>query len=407
MPKGEKGTAKPYLRSGSAKWNIRYYVPGEAERRFEATGSKNKQDAWDLLRKRQEQIANGTIGPRGEEREADELAAAAQSPTVKATATGNATATPAAGAATVDDLLNLYLRSSKGKASYGTSRSRIEKHLRPAFGMLRPEELTSDVVRDFKEDLLEAETPAAPASINRMFEILLAAYKLGREEQPPLTNFAPHVKKEDERGNVREGFLTHREYLRMREALPEYLKPLLDMGYYWGMRRGELLDLAWSQVDWDGGFVRLKKMQTKTKVARSAPLYAGIREKLEAAFEARDKSCPYIVCFEGHQVVDPKKSWHTARVAAGLPELLIHDLRRCAARNMDNNGVPRTIGMLITGHKTESMYRRYCIGDEAGLQAAGDKMAAYFEGQEAAIAKKKVQPGEKKVQSIADFRKRA
>jgi len=43
----------------------------------------------------------------------------------------------------------------------------------------------------------------------------------------------------------------------------------------------------------------------------------------------------------------------------------LHDLRRSTVRTFERAGVPRSVAMSIVGHKTESIYRRYAIVDEA------------------------------------------
>jgi len=60
---------------------------------------------------------------------------------------------------------------------------------------------------------------------------------------------------------------------------------------------------------------------------------------------------------------------------------LIHDLRRCAARNLSRAGVPETVAMEITGHKSRSMYRRYRIVDERDLREGIEKLQAHLETQ--------------------------
>ncbi len=61
---------------------------------------------------------------------------------------------------------------------------------------------------------------------------------------------------------------------------------------------------------------------------------------------------------------EPEREIKKKRQRKKYGGLLIHDLRRCAARNLARAGVSEQIAMKITGHKTPSMYRRYRIIDE-------------------------------------------
>jgi integrase len=72
-------------------------------------------------------------------------------------------------------------------------------------------------------------------------------------------------------------------------------------------------------------------------------------------------------------------AWKRARTRAGLDELLLHDLRRTAARELRRAGVSEGEIMRLCGWKTRAMFDRYNVIDERDLAAA---VAKRFNGRE-------------------------
>ena len=70
-------------------------------------------------------------------------------------------------------------------------------------------------------------------------------------------------------------------------------------------------------------------------------------------------------------------AWETACKLAGVPGRIPHDFRRTAVRNLERAGVPRSAAMAMVGPRTESIYRRYAIADEAMLNEGAIKLAAF------------------------------
>ena len=144
-----------------------------------------------------------------------------------------------------------------------------------------------------------------------------------------------------------------------------------------------MLRLTWAQVDFAAATVRLEPGTTKNRLGRMFPFTPQLRALLEAqrahtetTGRQRERIIPWVFHRREEPIKDFRGAWKAACEAAGVPGRLFHDLRRTAVRNLERAGVPRSVAMLMTGHKTESVYRRYAIVSEADLHHAAEQLHA-------------------------------
>ena len=78
----------------------------------------------------------------------------------------------------------------------------------------------------------------------------------------------------------RQGFFEHPEYLAVRAHLPAPWQDILDLAYYSGWRKQEILGLTWEEIDEAGGVIRLSPARSKTLVGRILPISPPIAEAL-------------------------------------------------------------------------------------------------------------------------------
>lgn len=324
------------IREVNGRFYLRYY-DSDGKQQFEKAGT-DRTAAETLLRQRTGELAAGVMPVK------------------------------AGSKVTVADCLALGLvdHERRGKETK-IQKMRMDGILVPAIGWIKAASLTWEqcwaYIKGRQADGIKNST------INRDLSQLRCALKLAASPQYGLIPKAPKVPTLDEGDNVRTGFLTPAEYRRMMDELPDYLRPLLCVGYYTGLRRGTLLSLRLDQVDLDGGLLWVSRSQVKNRKSQTSPILDGeMRFFCEAAVERNKK---FLFERKGRPIKNFKTAWENARVRADLPELLFHDLRRAAVRDwLSTDGIGPSTAMAISGHKTASILERYNILDAVTSQRA-------------------------------------
>ncbi len=280
---------------------------------------------------------------------------------------------PSADKVTLRELLEGLVNDYQVNARRSTEKAkRSKRHLLGFFGEAKAMEIRTDHIKLYvahrqAEDISNAE-------INRELAALKRAYNLGIEAENIVRK--PHIPMLKE-NNIRRGFFEHGDFISVRKALPDYLKPVITFGFITGWRKSEILSLRWNQVDLQGQTIRIDPGITKGGEGRTIFLDGELRETIQIQAEARRLDCPYVFHRSGRPIKDFRGSWESALKATGLKGMLFHDLRRSAVRNMIRAGVPQSVAKRISGHKTDEVFHRYDIVSDEDLREASRKVEAH------------------------------
>jgi integrase len=384
-----RGAGRIFSRKGSALLWCAYYLRGKEFR--ESTGETDTNKAEKFLKRRLKEVGADQIGAKS--------FVGPQQERIK-----------------VSELLDALEADYKLRGKSSPQNVSNLKRARLDFGLQRACSLTAEQVDSYIERRLQE--GLAPASINRVTQVLSQAYKLAIERKH--LSSAPKIRHLSEAGNVRQGFFSEVEFRAVLDNLPEDLKDFALFAYYTGMRKGEIASLRWEDVE--GDIIRLRAENAKNGKARSVPIEGELADVIERRMAARQVTTDSGVMLaalvfhrDGEPVMDFRKAWATACCMAGLGKLvcptckgtvdaehkcekcsqawkredlkytgrIFHDFRRTAVRDMVRAGVPETVAMSISGHKTRSMFDRYNIANENDQREAMRATAAYRQQQAA------------------------
>jgi integrase len=300
---------------------------------------------------------------------------------------------------TVGELLDEYLAKQQKKAEYREQGDTdydadkalsgvrgVVRKLRAKLGHIEAEKLSSADTREYRT-LRETEGVIF-STVNHELRYLHAALNDAKRNEK--LTCIPAIWLPSEESRVREGFLERPQYLRIFHALPDSLKALFVCGFHTGARAGELKKINWAMVDFNRQIIQLRPKTTKNKAGRYIPIWGDMREVLQWQKTVRDRECPECeaVFFwhmnstggtvSGSRLGRHDRVFKNVTTALGIP-LIFHDLRRSAIKyaNQEADIEAGTV-KLMSGHKTDSVFRRYNIAEQREIVKMGTKLDKYL-----------------------------
>lgn len=188
------------------------------------------------------------------------------------------------------------------------------------------------------------------------------------EEHDPLINVS------DERR--RDRTLSYEEEARLLASVRDFVRPILVCALATGMRLGEILKLAWPDVDLDNRLIRIRSTNTKTQDERYAPITAPLLAELKSLKATALPDAERVFGIKSNI----KRSFRSACERAGIKHggvdgLTFHSLRHTAATRMIKQGMDITAVAKILGHRQVSTTYRYVSADSDILDRAREALS--------------------------------
>ncbi len=303
-------------------WYIDYYVRGR--RRREKIGP-NKRQAELVLQKRTVQIAEDKFFD------------------IKRV-----------GRVLLDDFSRMYVEtySKPNKRSWVRDKNCVD-HLTEFFKGKYLHEITPLGIEQYKKLRLNAVTPR---TVNIELSCLRAMFNKAIAWGKALENPVTRVKLLPE-NDRRLRYLERDEINTLLKNCPDYLRPIVIMALHAGMRRGEILNLEWEQVDLKRRIIYV--LNTKTDEKREIPINSILYSTLVELYGKGNGDYVFPGRKEGRPYTQIRKGFLTALKKSAIKNFRFHDLRHTFASHLVMKGADLKTVQELLGHKSIEMTMRY------------------------------------------------
>ncbi len=225
-------------------------------------------------------------------------------------------------------------------------------------------------------------------SANKALGVLRAMYSFALDpKRAYFTGMNPASKHKMFEVQDRERFLQPAEMAPFFEAVAaepnETMRDAILVALLTGQRRGNVLPMRWSEIDFDRAEWKLSGELTKNKKPHVAPLTTEAFEILKRRWESRTSAVFVFPAMSkrnktGH-IGEPKTAWRRIMDRSGITELIFHDLRRTLGSWQARGGASLVMIGKSLNHKTPEATAIYARLDmDPVRESMGSAASAMF-----------------------------
>ena len=269
------------------------------------------------------------------------------------------------------DMAERYLKEATPDKKPSSQRDDIAnaKNLGKFFGKFYLNEITADLITQY---VLKRKKKVGPCSINRELAFLSVsfnkAYKLwGWCRENPVSK----IKREKEPKRVK--YFSEIEFSKIYNLLTEWVRPLVLLAKNTGLRKSNVVNLKWSEVNLNDRIIILGAEVMKNSNCLGVPLNNPAWDVIKDQKRNQKLHSPYVFCKANGE---PYTGWGVyqafkkACIKAKLPDFRFHDLRHDFCSKLVQAGVDLYTVKELAGHKDITTTQRYAHLSKAKLKDA-------------------------------------
>ena len=229
------------------------------------------------------------------------------------------------------------------------------KFLLPFFAETPVLRLTKPMAEEFRRARRLRNRSIKDATVNRDLSVLRHILYWAVDEQLILANPLARLKMARER-KIRRAILSVAEEHLLLGAASAHLRLMAIAALDTGMRRGEITNQRWEDVDLPRRMLSVTRSKTPEGEAREIPLTDRLYRLLSASSQGEGT----IVAYQGEPIRIIKRGWGGALRRAGIRHVRFHDLRHTFNTRLMEAGVLQEVRMALMGHSTgKSVHATY------------------------------------------------